>query len=349
MNRPLKLSVYLAATLAFCQALSAETISLKNGDKISGEVIAKSDDCVYLKTAFGTIKLPTEQIEPAKEVAQSAENAEAKLAKDDSAKAQSTDATVAASADKKAEETPKAYTWVDSYRDFIHANVPEGWDFMLKGGLDYRKTSSKTLSYTFSFDAHTAWDDLNDFKFNAYYEYASETSEAGIENCTTDKYGLSGNYKRYFEEDNTWYMTDMLSYGVDTVKGIKDQAEEMVGFGRTIKFLDDKLVMNLAVGPSIRYINAVNYDNHWAALATFSEDLAYDFHEYARFEQNMYIGENMLNVHQYNFVFGMGLVFKLSDLFNLAARYYYSYDAINSSEAQKSEQRLIFGFEIPLK
>lgn len=323
----------------------AESFNLKNGDKLSGEVVAKTNDAIYLKTSFGTIKLPNDQIDTAE-----AENETNELvaSSDDSKSPDAPKVSLKASSGKKI-ESPKEESWTDIYRDFVHQNVPEGWDFMIKGGLDYRKTSSKTISYTFAFDGHTAWDDLNDFKFGAYYEYASETSEAGVDNTTTDKYGIITNYKRYLEIENTWYMTNMLSYGVDRIKGIKDQVDEMVGFGRTIKFLEDKLVLNLALGPSARYINAYDYDNHWAALATFSQDLAWDFHEYARLEQNLYVGENVLNVHQYNFVFGLGVVFKLSDLINLAARYTYNYDAINSSEAQKSEQRLILGFEIPLK
>lgn len=344
MNLMRTISVFLLAMPVFAFFASAEVFNLKNGDRISGEIVARGIDDVYLKTAFGTIKLPKDQVV-------SIEGLEGeKLAGDNSKQP----ATEDPKAEKNEEELTKAELdgnegWVNAYKNFVHEQVPENWDFIFKGGLDYKNTSSKTISYSFAFDGHTAWDELNDFKFHAYYEYAAETPQGGTKNSTVDKYGMTTDYKRYFEVENTWYLTNALSYGVDTIKGIKDQVDEMVGVGRTIKLLDEKMVINLSLGPAVRYINAYEYDNHWAALVTFNQDLAWDFHEYARLEQNFYLGENVLNVHQYNAIFGIGVVFKLSDIFNLTARYTYSYDAINSSEAQKTEQRILLGFEIPFK
>lgn len=365
------------AILFSCLTSGAVVFNLKNGDRISGEVVGKGIDALYVKTSFGTIKLPKDQVESvcekapediadeksdegdkaaeqkssdSEEASDGGNGADAKETSEEGSEAVEKDASKAEdSATETLEEFDKDESWVEAYRDFVHSAVPENWDFVFRGGLDYKNTSSKTISYAFSFDGHTAWDDLNDFKFNAYYEYAAETPESGVKSSTVDKYGIGTNYKRYLEIENTWYLTNMLSYGVDTIKGIKDQVDEMVGMGRTFKFFDEKLVINLAIGPAGRYINAYDYDQHWAALVTMNQDLAWDFHEYARLEQNFYLGENVLNVHQYNAIFGIGLVFKLSDLINLSARYSYSYDAINSSEAQKSEQRIILGFEIPLK
>lgn len=339
---------FLASSAALSQFALAEVFNLKNGDRISGEIVARGIDDVYLKTAFGTIKLPKDQVVSIEGLENEAKDKV--LADNSSAQPEA----VKSEPEKNEEDLTKAELdgnegWVEAYKNFVHEHVPENWDFVFKGGLDYKNTSSKTISYTFAFDGHTAWDELNDFKFHAYYEYAAETPENGIKNSTVDKYGITTDYKRYFEVENTWYLTNGLSYGVDTIKGIKDQVDEMVGIGRTIKLLDEKMVINLAIGPAVRYINAYDYDNHWAALVTFNQDLAWDFHEYARLEQNFYLGENVLNVHQYNAVFGIGVVFKLSDVFNLTARYTYSYDAINSSEAQKTEQRILLGFEIPFK
>ena len=382
------------AILFSCLTSGAVVFNLKNGDRISGEVMGKGIDALYIKTSFGIIKLPKDQVKsvcekpledgaeaeseksPSEDSAECDETADKKRAEaaepcDGGGDSEGADGSESEETKKDAdgegeaseggapsqedfptetlEEFDKDESWLEAYREFVHSAVPENWDFLFKGGLDYKNTSSKTISYAFSFDGHTAWDDLNDFKFNAYYEYAAETPESGVKSSTVDKYGIGTNYKRYLEIENTWYLTNMLSYGVDTIKGIKDQVDEMVGMGRTFKFLEEKLVVNLAVGPAGRYINAYDYDQHWAALVTLNQDLVWDFHEYARLEQNFYIGENVLNVHQYNAIFGIGLVFKLSDLINLSARYSYSYDAINSSEAQKSEQRIILGFEIPLK
>ena len=53
---------FLASSAALSQFALAEVFNLKNGDRISGEIVARGIDDVYLKTAFGTIKLPKDQV-----------------------------------------------------------------------------------------------------------------------------------------------------------------------------------------------------------------------------------------------------------------------------------------------
>ncbi len=331
----MKRTPILIAAAVLSAASYADTVVLKNGDRLSGEIVAKTDESISLKTAYGPFVIPASDVESV-------------LAAEEAAKPAAAVAAAPAPAPAPAAPEPER-TWVDDYRDFIHSNVPEGWEFKIKGGLERRETSSKTLSYTLGFDAHKMWDDVHDFKFSAYYDYASETPENGVENKTTDKYGVVTNYKYYISPE-TWYLSNTLSYGVDRIKGIKDQVDEIVGVGRTIKPLgDDTLIINVSAGPAARYVNADDYDQHWAAMATVMQDLVWKFHDYARLEESAFAGVNVLNVNKYNYVFNIGIVFELTDLLNIAGRYSYSYDGVNASSAQKTEERFIISFEIPFK
>lgn len=348
------LNIFFALAALSSLPLNADVFVLKNGDRITGEVAAKTDDKTSVQTPYALIDIPNSEIVSVSAVPTDKKQEEiAKEAVAEKPAEESAAQNAIAASDKPAENVAEEKSFIDEYKDFVHGIVPEGWEFKLTGAVEYRKTDSQTTSYTFGFEGFKKWGELDEFKFNAYYDYAYEkgTLDNGMSyrNKTTDKYGIGTNYKHFFEQASNWYFTNTLAYSVDMIKGIKDQVDEIVGLGRSFKFLDEKLVINVSVGPSIRYVNADGYDEHWVPMATFMEDLTYKFHKYSRFEQNFFAGISLTNVHKYNYMFSAGIVFEVTEVVNLAARYFYSYDAVNSGSAQKKEERLTLGFEIPLK
>ena len=346
------------STLLACAGLSfADTVVFQNGDKLTGQIVSKTETEVVLKTAFGELKIPATALVPQAE-AKAAENAEdiavatsgntAEKAKANAAEA--APSTAPAAAQEPADKSIMEHfdSWMDDYRKFVHENVPEGWEFKISGAIERCKTTSSTNSYTFAFEAKKKWGESDEFYAKAFYDFASEKNEIGHESTTTDKYGVITNYKHYFDE-SPWFFSNTLTYQVDFVKGIRDQIDEIAGFGRQFKFLDDTLVINLSVGPALRYINAKGFDDHFVPMGTFIQDLAWNFHKYMRFEESFYAGVSLTNVHNYNYIVTLGLVFDVTDVLDIALRYYYSYDCVNASTAQKSEERITLGFEIPFK
>ena len=355
--KKLPIQTLAASLILACASAGADVFVLKNGDKISGEVLSKTEETTSVKTPYATIELLNSEIESSASALPDTAQSQQELAKD-AIKPETSTATEAKTPEAKTAEEQKqleeAKSYIEQYKEFIHGIVPEGWEFKVSGAVEFRKTSSQTTAYTFAFDAAKKWGEIDDFKLHAYYDYAYEKgtltdTNQSYRNKTTDKYGVVTNYKHYFEEGSNWYLTNMLGYSVDMIKGIKDQVDEIVGIGRTFKFLDDSLVISISVGPSVRYVNAVGYSEHWVPMATVMEELTYRFHKYSRLEQSFFAGVSLTNVHKYNYIFNIGVVFEISDVVNLAARYMYSYDAVNSGSAQKSEERLTLGFEIPFK
>ncbi|MBO5781905.1 MAG: hypothetical protein J6R08_05530 [Opitutales bacterium] len=53
------------------------------------------------------------------------------------------------------------------------------------------------------------------------------------------------------------------------------------------------------------------------------------------------------NIEKY--IVNLGLVFKLTEVVDVAMRYFYSYNNVNSPSAQKEEERILLSFELPLK
>ena len=57
------LQIMLVGALVFCWAtLFADSIELKNGDKISGKIVEEKDDSVTIETAYGKMTIPRERI-----------------------------------------------------------------------------------------------------------------------------------------------------------------------------------------------------------------------------------------------------------------------------------------------
>lgn len=346
-------SILASLLVASASASFADTIVFKNGDKLTGTVASKSDTEIVLKVAFGEIKVPADAVasvlsdaEFQKKVEEVAKGAVAEAKAEPAPAAKAEAAAAEAKADASFEDDFES--WLDAYRKFVHENVPEGWEFKISGAIERRKTASSTNAYGLAFEAKKKWGESDEFYAKAYYDYASEKNSMGIEDTTTDKYGAVTNYKHYFNE-SPWYLTNTLSYEVDRIKGIRDQVDEILGVGRQFKFFDDTLVINLSLGPSIRYVNADAYDQHFVPMGTVLQDLTWQLHKYARFEEAFFAGISLTNKNEYNYNVNLGLVFRLTDVLDIALRYYYSYDKVNASSAQKSEERLMLSFEIPLK
>ena len=58
-----RIGMALAASLVFfCAPLRAEEIQLKDGNKVTGKVIAITGDAFQIKTAYGNILVPRSEI-----------------------------------------------------------------------------------------------------------------------------------------------------------------------------------------------------------------------------------------------------------------------------------------------
>lgn len=338
--------LFFSAFFAFMQISFADVLTLNNGYVFKGELISKTDKNVVFKTDFGEIKADLNSVskldvETKREAVLVSSNAKPKVE------------------EPKKEEKIKEpefnlEKYLQSYREFVHSNVPKGWEFRIAGAVERRNTNSSTNAYRVSFNAKKTWENSSEFFFNAYYDYAVEKNSLGGKYRTTDKYGAITNYK-YFFSGTSWFATNTLAYSADTIANIDDQVDEIIGIGRKFKFFDDTLLINISIGPAIRYVNARNYDDHWLPMGTFVQDFSWQLHKYLRAEQSLYTGGVMFagvglsDVSKYNYVVNLGLVFKLTEVMDIAMRYFYSYNNVNSPSAQKEEERILLSFELPLK
>ncbi len=330
------------ASMAFSFAANAEIITLANGDRLTGKVSQANDAQIVLTTQFGDITIPRAAIG-----AISADENSATVTQN-AAPAAEAKAEAAAPADDPAappakEEEPE---WITEYREFIKENFPETWHFRVRGGVEDRRTTSSAFSVFLALDVKKEWD-LNKFSATAYYNYTKEKSVAGVESVTLDKWGVDTNFRRDFDETSHWYLQNILNYKRDRVKGIKDQVDEALTIGYRFEWERYNLTLDIAPGPAVRYINADNFDTKWVLMGVVAEDLNWQISKLFKFEQNAYVGMNLMNRHQYSAYLRLGLVFHATEVMDISLRYSYDYDAVNAATAQRTEQRLLLSFEFP--
>lgn len=336
----IKLTSILVASMLFSFVANADIITLSNGDRISGKVSQANDAQIVLTTQFGDITIPRGSI-----TAISADSNSPTVSQtvEPVAAVAETSSAPDASAPPPKEEEPK---WISSYRQFIKDNFPETWQFRFRGGVENRETTSSVFSAYFAFDAKREWD-LNKFSATAYYNYTNETSVAGVESTTLDKYGIDTSLRHDFDESSHWYVQNILNYKRDRVKGIKDQVDEAITLGYRIEFERYNLTIDIAPGPAIRYINAENFNTKWVGMAVVAEDLNWQISKLLKLEQNLYIGMDVSDTSQYSAYFRLGLVVHATEVMDIALRYSYDYDSVNASTAETTEQRLLLSFEFP--
>ncbi len=345
-----KLNTLRAFALIVCLALVpsfavAEILTLSNGDKITGKIKASNDQQIILESAYGDLTIPRAAILGLSKDAVSAQQPVQQAdAKEDSEESEAKSAEI----EDPAAPTPKERDpqWVTDYRNFIKDTLPEGWQFRLRGGLEYRQTTSSIFSFYSAFDIDKQWE-YDHFAATLYYNYTTETSVDNIKSTTLDKYGADTTFRHDFSKNNTWYLQNILSYKRDMVKGIRDQVDEAVTFGYRFDIKRYNLTINIGPGPAVRYINATNFDTKWVCMAILQEDISWKISKIFTFEQNGYMGFNVQKPEEYSAYLKLALIAHVTEVMNIALRYSYDYDAVNADNAQKSEQSLMLSFEFP--
>jgi len=321
-----KKTIYILTALFTASILNASVFTLKNGDRVTGDVVASDETTITVVTSFGQIVLPKDVIAP---------------------EAPANDATPAETATEQTVEAPlKEKTWQEEYVDAVNPYLL-GWKATIRGGMDYRKTVAESITYSLSFEAAYSWAELNTITLSGFYDYTRESPIVGPDYVSMDRFGGGALYRRDINTETGWFIFNNLNYQRDMVKNIKNQVNEIVGIGYTLKFLDDTLVMNISGGPGVRYIDAEGFKHKWVVMATAGEDITWRFHEWMRLEHRMNIEVNATHLSQYTFGFMLGFVVSPTPVFDIAARYIYQYDGINAEGSLREDTRFMITIEVP--
>lgn len=324
---------------------------LSTGETLIGEVISRDDVSVEIKNSYTIIKFPSrlvlnetlEQVVPEPAAAPIAEKIMAEKSDDEWRPFFGSEKSVVGRNDP-------LYTYLrgtrKAYRDFMDSIVPEGFSAKFSIGYSNEVTTlAKDKLYLYLTAMHE-WDDMS-FSLTGFYNYEWQKTFAGVETTTTDKYGLSGDYRwSFWGRESDWFLSVVSSYRHDSIKQIYHQYDEFVALGYDFKFPRWGFKWSVAVGPGARYIEAAGFDRHLVPMGYVNESLTWDLTELLRFEHTGLFGLDV-ETSDYGTAYVMaGLVFAPEGIVSIALRYTIDYDGVNSQITD--ERKLILSLEIPI-
>lgn len=346
----------LAAVVALQATASAATVTLKNGDRITGNIVSQADGKITIETELlGTLTVPADgaSIEGAEEpvtATPAATDAEAQAAAATGATtAQATDGegTPTEEADKTEAlseadildfhaAVARAKAWVDDI-------VPEGWGGRFQLGANFTETNSKTTGLTIGFDANKDSGD-NHYTIFAFYDYKNSVNQAGVQDKQLDKWGGGFKYRHDFGEH--FFFLSNSSYLRDQVKDIRNEFTQDIGIGYYI-FNDADMVLYVAPAFSPQYKDAERVGKKWYYMATIIQEFKFKLNESVRIEQNAQGSIEPNDDNNYSYKFRVAAITKLTDWIDLIVAYNYNYDNTVGAGGSKKEQIASISLGIP--
>lgn len=314
-----------AVTISLAPARAATVLRLKNGDRISGEVMQQTEERIHfrspilgeifvLKTDATVVNEPDTPVESLAGIAPVAHSP---------TPTQTPEPKPASSIGpgEKTAEAPK--------RDW-RAKVEFGF-FQQTGRRDL-------MTFSTRLDAEHQ-KGPNDSKFIARMLYGEQD-----EKISSERYDASARYRR--ELSKRTFGQSLTSYTTDRVKKIDINFEENLGAGFRM-FKSKTHSANLGLGTTMRMREANGVEEGTSFLGEFFQDYTYRLNGRLSFLQDTNVlytprptsnGER--DVTNFRFRFNTALQGKMTERVSLNLRYEYEYDNTAPFDAEKRDQRI---------
>ncbi|MBK1858989.1 DUF481 domain-containing protein [Cerasicoccus arenae] len=331
----------LLTSIAFCAVASADTLILKNGDRISGQLISQEDGVITFESdMIGKISVAAADAtveQPAPDFVEAAESANAIVAGAEVSSAEEAEtAEDQEEVDAITRSLLDAQSWVDQW-------VPEGWSGKLTFGFSYLESNTETTTLNFDFNGKKDAAPHH-YKFDMYYQYSNQTDKNGVDTKNLDTYGAMFGYDH--DINDLMYFNSELSYLRNMVKDINHQVDLDLGIGfHVIK--EDNITLNIIPAYTLQYKEAEGISQKWYNLATLKETFTYKLSEIVRFEQTASGSIAPADLDDYQYEFTAAMITKLASWIDATLAYKLTFDNTVGTSGVKKEQQIIFGFGVP--
>jgi len=297
--------LHLLATLsvfAFCSALFADQVVLKNGDRLTGTITKSDDKTLLIKTEFAgdvTVQWPAIQeisstqplhvsLANGKTVAGPVTTADGSLAVTTTASG-----TVnVAKADVTALRSDAEQT---AYEKSLHPGLLQGWAGGANVGFALTAGNSETdnLALAFTADRKTRTDEISLYANSVYSKNAIQAGARYSRNLTPRLFG-------YGSAD---FQTDALQ---------QLNLRSILGGGLGFHAINtDRTTLDFLVGPNYTREDYITITNSFAAL-TLGEELSHKFGASTVVTEKFYFFPNLSDTGQYRTALNLGSVTKIS-------------------------------------
>jgi putative salt-induced outer membrane protein YdiY len=302
------------SVLAFCSALFADQVVLKNGDRLTGTITKSDDKTLLIKTEFAgdvTVQWPAVQevssAQPLHVTLSNGKTVVGPIATADGNLAVTTTASGTVSVAKGDVTALRSDAEQAAYEKALHPGFMQGWagganvGFALTAG----NSETKNLALAFTADRKTHTDDLSLY---ANTVYATNDAPGAIPSTTANSIQAGARYSRDLTPRLFAYVG--ADFQTDALQGLNLRSVPGGGLGfHAIK--SDRTTLDFLGGLNYTRENYTAFNRNFAAL-TLGEELTHKLGASTLVTQKLYFFPDLNDTAQNRTTFNLGTVTKLS-------------------------------------
>lgn len=316
----------LIAILLVAISLFGDVVYLKNGDRVSGEIVAKSEDQLIVQTTyFGELTLSRSVIE-------SIESSKEGQADADASENGSMDEGVGV-----VEQDPVADGWLMNAVNWL--NPWEGWESRLSLGYVWNSGETRTQDWVLA--AQVA-QDISDGEIflKGSWEYGTRKIGDTPEVKTADRYNGQFRYRRHLPK--RFFLQNRTQYTKDLIREIDHQLDQSLGIGWHV-FETDRFVFSVIPSGTFRYREVQGVPDGWQAMVSIFQELAIRISESGRIVEEASVTWEPHRSNQSDYAFEVKFENRLTEYFSLEIGYQYRFVYTVGIGVDRKTQRLISG------
>ena len=224
---------------------------------------------------------------------------------------------------------------LDRVGDYLaKINPLKGWKSSLQAGFTARRGEDNDNTLNVRFRSEKRAQDGDEYLITGRYDYAEDV----FENNTTQKTDqlLTAQFQYRHNLSSLFFLQSNTNYYRDVIKELYHEGTQTIGLGYRLKGERWGATITPAVGYRVRDLN-----HDWTGSPVVGAYQDFEF----KLTRKMTLRENLAYListedsSDYSLRWGAELSQKLSEVWSLALRYDYSYDAVVGFNASKLEQR----------
>jgi putative salt-induced outer membrane protein len=302
------------SVFAFCSALFADQVVLKNGDRLTGTITKSDDRTLLIKTEFAgdvTVQWPAvQEVSSAQPLHVTMSNGRTVVGPVATAGGNLTVTTAASGTVNVAKDDVTALrsdAEQTAYEKSLHPGLMQGWagganvGFALTAG----NSETKNLALAFTADRKTRADDLSLY---ANTVYATNDAPGANPSTTANSIQAGTRYSRNLTPRLFAYVG--ADFQTDALQGLNLRSVPGGGLGfHALK--SDRTTLDFLGGLNYTRENYTTFNRNFAAL-TLGEELTHKLGASTLVTQKLYFFPDLNDTAQYRTTFNLGTVTKLS-------------------------------------
>jgi len=322
-----RILLYLGSIVTGLGCLAADVVVLNNGDTISGKVLEETATSVVLKSpVLGPLNIPKTEVQS---VTKATEDAPEEV--------------VAEEAEPAPEPIPEKSVSEQYWEKFTRAIFPEGFSGEILLGYDYSESSDVQsgtklgLKGKYQAGKHMVIGDV-------FYAYTRKKDADGNVTKPTDRYGFNAAYE--YDIHDPFFLRGSEKFVIDRVKKLDPQNDLNLLLGwRALD--EEKMSLDLAVGPGVRYLKTSSASGEWDPLITFNQSAFYQLNESIRLDELINYSVDPTDTGSYSLLFELAASIRLTPFAEPKIIYRNSYDSTVGAGGIKREQSLLVALAVP--